>query len=147
MISQYLGSDAGLISMSLNQFTQIKNKQNQNQVLGLLSGLPSINQGNSGPFSSGFFNQVYDAKLMTPKVIDNYLRQVDEVMGGTNNNIPISTTADYQSFVDKMLTEKNGTNNENTNSDPENIESEGAEDNSSEYEFFGIVGEIFDKYA
>ena len=101
MISQFIGSSSstGLPGMSSSQYTQIQNKQNQFQVLGLLSGIPTFNKAFSSPFSSSFFNQVYDAKAMTPQVINNYMKQVDEVTGGTGDSFTPAATSDFTAWT------------------------------------------------
>jgi len=152
MISQYVGSNfsTGLIGMSPTQYAQIKNKQNQYHVLGLVSGIPNLYGGFRSPFSSDFLNQVYDAKALTPRIINNYLKKVDEVIGVTSESGSPSLTTNYQSFVDKMLIEKNPDSEEvasDTSNTETGIEESESESPSSDFNFYGIVGEIFDKYS
>ncbi len=89
------------------RYSALANKQYSQQMGGLLAGLPQPKI--SGPLSADFLNQVYDSKALTPQVLSNYLNKANDVFAedsGQLENMGSKQRAEYESFVDKMLAQK-----------------------------------------
>ena len=134
-------------------FTNFRNKQQQNKISGLLTGLPKLNQGVFGPLSPSFLYQIYDAKAVTPNIINNYLTKVDQILS-TDAPSPEenSEKKEYRTLVDEILEKAQGKNEEEKEGDEEGdsptpTSDDESDENPSGFEHYGIVGEIFNKYA
>ena len=130
-------------------FTSFKDKQSQLNVSGLVSGLPKINTGIFDSVSPNLLNQIYDAKALTPNIINNYISKVDDVLGGEYKVPANHEKVDYKTIVDEVLEKANGDNTE-VEDIPDQATSAPDSDSlpeESTMDHFGIVGEIFDKYA
>lgn len=126
--------------LNTTETNQIKNRQNQTNIASLYAALPTFNTTLSSPFSTSFLNQVYDAKALTPHIINNYLSKVDDSTQAVKSDSP-SNVNGGESILDKLLAENKS--KEPATADPENMEVQSDPSRSH----FGIVGEIFEKYA
>jgi len=124
-------------------YVNMKNQLYSNRISGLMGGL-----GNSNSvFSPAFLLQISDAKLVTPQIINNYLNKAEEAYGPEEE--PEKERVRYKTIVDEIIEKANAPEEETPVDVSAELPPEGTEVASepSSYEHYGIVGEIFDKYA
>jgi len=129
-------------------FTSLKNKQNKNMVGGLISGLPKTKPDVFSNISTNFMFQVYDAKILSPNIINNYLKKAKTTLS-SQTEYPIAKLkiAPNKTIVDEIM-EKYRNEEKNTELSSSISDHEESQNSpTTKKGHFGIVGEIFDKYA
>ncbi|MBF0430855.1 MAG: hypothetical protein HQK83_06220 [Fibrobacteria bacterium] len=137
-------------------FVALKNNQLQSRATSIFSGLASFSGNLGSPLSTNLLQQVYDAKALTAKTLTNYLDKANSYNSYWSSPDPPSTVSekdDIRTIVDEIIEKYNTDAIENTDSEviaaePESdseTDTEANTDNTLSH--FGIVGEIFDKYA
>ena len=81
-------NETGGSGLSSFDFTSVRNRQKQQSVSGLLSGLPRLSAGIFDSVSPNLLSRIYDSRALTTKVINRYLDKVDEVLGTEEKSAP-----------------------------------------------------------
>ncbi len=141
------------------EFTQLRNQTNESSLTSMISSLqPSTNLFSS--VSSNLLYDIYDNKALTPQLINNYLNKAQAVLDETTVDLAGSSgpKQKYMTIVDEILENvskdeafelESGEEAASTSGDSVNPQTEPAASTSepSNFDHYGIVGEIFDKYA
>ena len=138
-----------LYGYSAFDMLNFQNRQKQTTVTGLLSGMQASSSSIFSPVAPDLMYQIYDAKALTPAIMQNYLKKVDDTFAPpVQETIPQNN--DYATIVDELL-EEGKTTGETSEQQPdlETAASPALEDQAkpATSDHFGIVGEVFDKYA
>ena len=144
-------AERNLYGFSKLDFIQLQNNQQQYRVNSLMSGLPKMNKGVFDAVSPNLLYQIYDSKAITPKVIDNYLKKVEDTFSVPEPEEQSKPEEGaYKTIVDEILEENEKSQQNESDEDPEpapQVEEDPEAQENPDSGHFGIVGEIFDKYA